>query len=294
MAFAKRFINLKFQLGEGGFGGGADTVELKGYRCSLDISRAGGIQLAEANIRIFGLPLETMNKLTVLQVYAYAQTRKNTVTVSASDELNGEGVCFEGTIREAWADASSPPDVVFAITAFANLHDAGKTPSPTSYSGSVDVATVISGLANQMGYGFENSGVSAKIDSPYLPGTFKEQLRRVAQAADINLYVDDVQRSVAIWPRGQARDGQMIKISRDTGMVSYPSFTQYGLQVTTLYNPSLNFGRKVQIESDLTAATGTWVIASVAHNLEADVPGGVWFTTVDCTLDGHILPKLGR
>lgn len=295
MAFAKRFIDLKFQLGEGSFGsGGADTVELSGLRCSVDISRAGGIQLADANVRIYGAPLDVMNRLTVLQVYAYAQVNKNIMTITAGDEMSGGAVCFQGTVREAWADASAMPDVVFAISSFANLHDVGKSATPTSYQGSVDVSTIVSGLAQQMGFSFENSGVTSQIESPYLPGTFKDQLRRIAQAADINLYVDDVQRTVAIWPKGEARDGQMLKISAATGMVGYPAFTQYGLQITTLYNPALNYGRKIQVESDLTAANGTWVIANVTHNLEADTPGGAWFTTVDCTIDGHVLPLVGR
>lgn len=288
MAFAKRFIDLKFQLGEGSFGsGGADTVSLSGLRCSANITKAGGVSMSNLDLKAWGMPLDTMNRLTVLNKLALPQARFNTVTVSAGDEESGASVCFQGTIQEAWADGRNAPDVMFHVSAFSGLFETIKAVPPTSYSGTVDVATVVAGIAQQMSLSLENSGVTAKIATPYLPGSLGSQLKAIAQAAHINYQIDTAEQVLAIWPKGKARDGEIIELSPSTGMIGYPSFTQNGVQILSLYNPSLVFGRKVSVKSDFTAANGTWVIASISHNLDADIPGGVWFTEIECTLLGQ-------
>lgn len=50
MTFAKRRIDLEFQLGLGAFGdGGLDTVRISGLRCSANISKTGG-NMAELDL----------------------------------------------------------------------------------------------------------------------------------------------------------------------------------------------------------------------------------------------------
>lgn len=283
--FSKRRINLQFQLGEGDFGeGGADTVEIKGLRCSANITKSGGVSQSSLDLRVWGMPLSTMNRLTVLNKLLQAQQRQNSVVVSAGDDDSGVAVCFVGTIHEAWADGRDMPDIMFHVSAASGLLNIKPVP-PISFNGTVDVATVVSGIAQNLGLSLENSGVTGTIDAPYLPGSVGSQLRAIAVAAHFEYTIDEEQEVLAIWPKGAARGGAVVKISPDTGMIGYPSFTQNGVQVSTLFNPSLVFGRTINIESDFTAANGSdWVIAAVTHSLDADIPGGQWFTQVECTL----------
>lgn len=295
MTFARRLINYRFELGQGDFGSpSADTVDLSGLRSSVDIVHAGGNSLAVADIRIWGMPLDIMNRLTVLNVYATPERRNNRVTISAGDEDSGVAVCFVGGIQEAWTDASNPPDVAFQVSAASAFVENIKPIPPTSYRGSVEVATVVAGIAAQMGMGLENGGVTSRIADPYLPGALGAQLQSICRAADIEYTIDTVRRVVAIWPRGGTRDGAALIMSPETGLVGYPSFTQTGVRLRSLYNPSLIFGMKLEVRSELTAACGTWVVANVNHNLDADVPGGAWFTEVECTLFGRSPPIIGR
>lgn len=294
MAFVKRVINLKFELGQGSFGAdGSDTVDITGLRTSCTIAKAGGASMSTLDLRVWGMPLDTMQKLTVLNKLSYSQERSNTVTVSAGDEETGVAVVFAGTIKEAWADASGAPDILFSASAFTGLLDAVKPVAPTSFSGSVDVATVLGGIAAQMtpARSLENSGVQTVIDCPYLPGTLRDQALAVARAARCNMLIDE--QVLAIWPLGQTRGALELDISADTGMVGYPQFTQNGIALTTLFTPSLTFGQTIKVTSALGAANGQWVVASVTHNLDAELPGGQWFTRVECNLLGHEAPILG-
>lgn len=302
MALAKRFIDLQFRLGKGNFGAdGVDTVELKGLRVSCAISKAGGVSMSECSLRVYGMPLDVMNQLTVINKLAQEDMRFNAVTVSAGDEESGASVCFTGVIKEAWIDAAKAPDVAFYVKAYTGALDLVKPVPPVSYNGTVDAALIVAGIAAQMtpsggqtGFGglkFENSGVKVQIAYPYLTGTALEQLRTVARAGNFNCVVDD--DTVAIWPAGGVRGGQVPLISAATGMVGYPAFTQNGIQLTTLYNPSLVFGTEIKVESALVPARGRWTIASVHHNLDSETPGGAWFSSVECGLLGQVVAVIG-
>lgn len=294
MAFSHRRIDLQFKLGKGAFGAdGSDTVSLTGLRCSVNISKSGGVSMSELDLRVFGMQLDVMNKLTILNKLRYTDQRFNEVTVSAGDDQNGMAVCFTGIISEAWADGAAAPDVAFQVKANTGLLEAVKPVPPVSYSGTVDVATVLSGIAAQMQpiRTLENSGVNARISNPYLAGTLRDQALKVAEAAAINMIIDDT--VLAIWPYGGSRDGEVAVVSPETGMVGYPTFTQNGVRILTLYNPSLVFGRTVSVKSSFTQANGNWVIASVHHNLSAEMPNGPWFTQIECGLIGQETPIVG-
>ena len=303
MTLGPRKINLTFSLGTGSFGeDGADTLEITGLRTSCQITKAGGASMSTLELRVWGMPLDTMRKLTVLNKLAYSEERNNYVTVTAGDDESGMGVVFTGTIKEAWADASNPPDMQFAVSAFTAGLDAIRPVAPTSYNGPVAVDVAFSSIAAQMvpPRTLENSGVQTVLESPYLPGTLRDQALALARAARCNMLIDD--QVLAIWPLGQVRDGLALEISADSGLVGYPQFTQNGIAFTTLFTPSLTFGQRVKVTSllgttevgqDLGHANGEWVVASVAHALDAEIPGGQWFTRVECGLLGQAAPVIG-
>lgn len=285
--FSKRKIAVKFTLGRGDFGAaGQDTIDLSGYRAAASINRAGGHSMSQMSLRIWGVALDVMNKLTILGTGIAQNTRENnTVTLSAGDEDNGLAVAFVGNITECWVDTRGAPEVSLIVAASSGYVDALKPVPPTSYKGTVDAAVVMAGIAVQMSppLPLENSGVSVQLDNPYYPGTLRDQALACAREGQFNLFFDnDV---LAIWPAGKARGGLMPLVNKDTGLVGYPVHTQGGIQFTTLYNPSIIFGGRVKLESELTPAIGdTWVPAIVTHDLEAEMPGGKWFTTVQCLL----------
>lgn len=300
MAFAHRRITIQFKLGQGAFGegfpgefgeDGSDTVELTGLRCSANITKVGGANMNHLDLQVWGVPFDIMCKLTLLNQLATGGVRMNQVTVYAGDDVSGMSLCFVGTIVEAWADMKAAPDVGFQVSANAAYIDAIRPVVPVSYKGSVDAASVLQAIAEQMNPPrvLENSGVSVIIDNPYLPGTAKDQIDRVAAMANINASFEDP-NIVAIWPADGSRGGEVALISPETGLVGYPAFTQTGIDIVTIYNPSLRYGAKVELQSSFTQANGYWVVASMSHNLDAEIPGGQWFTRIRCGLFDRQLP----
>lgn len=290
MSLTKRRIDLTFRLGEGSFGGdGSNTVKVTGLRCTASISKAGGVSMTALQLRVYGLPLTLMNRLTTLGKQLTAG-RNNTVTVEAGSDDTGMAVVFIGTIHQAWADLNSAPDAVFTVEAYTSLLDALRPLPPTSFNGSADVATILSGLAQQMGYAFENNGVSVQLAYPYFPGTGRDQAMAAAHAANINILFDD--STLAIWPKNGKRGGAAVLLSKDTGMVGYPTWTANGLVITSEFNPSITFGGTIHVQSIITPACGDWTVFKVDHDLESEMPGGKWFTRVEATILGHtVLPQ---
>lgn len=283
MAFVKRKIKLKFQLGQGDFGdGGSDTFEVEGLRCSADIAKSGAV-MAECNLRVFGMPLDVMNKLTILGS-PLINGRNNILTVEAGSDSGGLAVVFEGIIQEAWVDARNMPQVSFIVMARTGLIGALKPVAPTSYKGTIDVGLAMSSLATQLGLSFENSGVQGVISDPYLHGCLNDQVRDLAAHIPCNWVIDG--STLAIWPLDGARAGEDILVAPDTGMIGYPLRTQNGVSVQTLFNPSIDIGKTIRIESAITPANGRWTLYDLAHNLEAETPGGRWMTTANCNLIG--------
>lgn len=289
MAFAKRIVDLEFKLGQGAFGqDGADTVRLEGLRCSVSIAKQG-IGYARADVQVWGMTLDLMNKLTVLNKLRFEQQRYNSIVITAGDSKSGVAMCFGGTIREAWADGRQPPDVMFHVSADSAMFELSKPVPPISFNGSVDAALVLNGIAGQMGMGLENNGVTATLKNPYWPSSLKSQLEKVCEAANCEYTIDTVGNVLAVWPKGQGRSGASIKVAPDTGLVGYPSFTQSGIQLTMLYNPSIDFGRSIDVESQFTPANGKWTVVALNHRLDCQVPGGQWFTDIECSFLDHPL-----
>jgi len=285
--FKKRRISLVFQLGEGRGEFGEpqpgrkpqDTITIEGLRCSVNVIH-DGLQFARADVQVWGMPLDLMNKLTVTQKFFFEQPSYNSMRIMAGDE-SSMAVCFSGGIMEAWADGRQQPDIMFHVTAATGLVEMVQVIPPTSYNGPVDVGTMVKHIADQLGYGFENSGVKAILNSPYKPGSPKSQVASICRDVDCEWTVDDVNNVIAIWPKKKHRRGEPTVISAKTGLIGYPAYTQGGLQFSTLYNPALDFAKTVRVSTPFTPANGLWKVSGLSHRLESNVPDGQWFTDVE-------------
>ena len=191
MALLSRKINVTFSLAQGSFSeSGTNSVTLPGLRISAKILKAGGPSMGKAQLLIYGMTLSQMNKLSTLGMVIQLVPR-NTVLITAGDDVSGMGTVFIGTITSAYADFQAAPEVPFNVEAHTGIIEAVTPVDPLSYSGSTDVATVMSSLATQAGLAFENNGVSTQLSNPYFPGSVWSQMQAAAKAANIGAVIDN-------------------------------------------------------------------------------------------------------
>jgi len=282
VAFVRRKIDVTFSLSPDAkdtkfVGTNSSTVKLSGLRCSAKISKAGGPSDCTMDLTIWGMTKSQMNQLSTLGMQINL-VPKNEVVLEAGDDKTGMTTVFVGYILAAYADFKSAPEVSFHISAHAGLPQSVIPAVASSFKGSADVATIMASLATKMGFEFENNGVDAKLSNPYFSGSYRTQAQACAEAAGITVFFD--LRKLIIWPKNGSRGGQIPIVSPATGMKGYPSYTAYGIMLETLFNPSINFGNKIKVESDLPAACGEWAVYNLDHALEAEMPNGQWFSTI--------------
>ncbi len=256
---------------------GPTTVQLKELRVFARITKMGGVGMGTGEITIYGMPLDLMNKLATFGTRFHPQFDYS-IKVEAGDKVNGMSVVFIGTIVQAWADFQAAPDVPFQVVAQAGSIQAVQTGEPTSFEGATDAATMVKRLSGQMGLKFENHGVNTKIADPYFFGSPRNQVKEIAEALGFNWVIDD--NVCAIWPRDKARGSGTLKLSPQTGMVSYPTFTDYGVLVKSEFRRAIPYASQFEVESDLTPACGTWFVSLLDYDLQAREPRGKWFVSL--------------
>ena len=286
----KKALRFVVTLGTGKFGSSNnDTITLQGFRATADIDKAGGMMMGTLRAKIYGVKQADMNSVTTLQ-WKTGTLIPNTVEVYAIDGP-AETLVFAGNIVNAWGDYQNMPDVFLHIQAASAAAAALRPVQPRSFKGGVDVASVMAQIAHSMGFAFENNGVNVKLVDVYLPNTDLEQARDLAKAAGIGLWIDD--KVLAITQTPTTPRGTLIPlISPASGMVGYPTFDGYGVNARLLFNPAVQFGGRVKVESDVLRACGEWVVACIGHHLESEKAGGAWFSSVRGNQNG--LAVVGR
>lgn len=280
VSYVQRQITVTFTLHTGTFTGtSSNQLTLSGLRITATATLFGANSYNALTASIFGIPLSVMNDLTTLGKMILDNT-PNMVAVYAGDAQSGLSLIFTGGIYAAWANFESAPEVSFDIEAQVGKADAIAAIPPSSYQGGADVATIIQNLASQMTppRAFQNNGVSVYLANPYYRGTATDQIK--AAAADAHIVVDDDGTTISIWPMGGSRGGAIPLISPATGLVGYPRYTKYGMDIVSLFNPQVRFGSQVQVESILKGASGTFSVIGVIHNLQSQTPNGNWFTAM--------------
>jgi hypothetical protein len=254
----------------------SDTVILSGSRTSVRIEQSGAPSSSIAVVKIWGLTFEIMDQLSALGI-VYDQVKRNTITISAGDAISGLTPIYNGTIGFAYADYNSSPDVPMVFHCKIGLAGSAIPALSSSYPGATDVATIMAGFARLMNVGFVNNGVTVKLSNPYYKGNVQTQMDMCAEDAKIEAQV--INNILYIWPKGGSRSntGTIPLVSKDTGMIGYPSFASTGfLIVKTLFNPQISFGTQIQLQSIITAANGMFVVQWLNLVLDSQMPHGLW------------------
>lgn len=266
----------------------SNTLVLSGLRMSAHLVRAGN-WTNTCDLTIFGMKQEDMNFCTVLFGQGGNILAINDRAILKLESNNGgpnDGwlQIFEGQFQQAQPDYSNMPDVGLKIQAATGAGQQYLMASPTSKSGSTNVVDLAQQLASQMGFAFENNGVTGQLSSPYLTGTPLNQFRELADAAGFDYYLDATS-TLIICPPNQGRQGkQAVVIGPQSGMINDPTLNQYGIDVDVLFSPAIALGWPIQIVDSVVPGTnGVWYPRTLVDDLECLVIDGKWHSHLSCS-----------
>ena len=285
-SFTRKILQANLTLTSGTFDGVNNTKQVTGLRMEVEIEKGGHPSKNKAKLKIFGMLAADMNMLTTLpgKSEKALSVHKSLVQILAGDEY-GLAVAFQGEVTGAWVSYQSPPNLFFHLEALEGFYPAIAPVKPASFKGGVPVATLMASLASQMGYAFEDNGVTTQLVSPYLSGSAYQQAAAGVAAAGIEFGIDD--GTLFIAPKGSARKGTAPLISAATGLKEYPIFDKKGIKFTCLYNPGLKLGGLCAIQSVVPVACGTWRINGLHHHLETENPSGKWESKISASWVGN-------
>lgn len=284
-SFTKKAIEVRLQLSSGSFGSGGDVKIIRGLPVQANVDKVAAPDINKASIKIWGMNLDDMARLTTLS-FRPLETPRNIIEIFAGDENDATlAKVFSGEITLAFANFSAAPDITFDISAMTGSYPMQIALAPTSVKDSEPLANVIAKLADAAGYSFRNEGVSASLKNAVLSGSPMEQIYSAARQAGARVIIDD--DVIILLPKDKPRLGSAVLLADDSGLIGYPSFNNTGIVCRCIYNPNLQIGGSVKINSVVPKAGGEWMIIKLSHNLTAYNPQGCdWSSNMEAAYVG--------
>ena len=274
--FKERSLEVIFEMNSATFANEADVIKIKDMRVSARIVTSAG-SYNEAQIVIYGLSQDVMNRLLTLRDIQKANIYgDNIVTLRYLDGTNV--TLFSGAITTAYADYNAAPNVPFVVQASSTYLAQMQVVNGLHFEGVVKVSTIMEKLARLAGKNFINNGVDNTLTGHSLQGSLQEMIDDISQAAGIDVY--NYINVIVICPKGHGRkDLEPIKLSKETGMVGWPTAIDWGCHVTAIYSPDYVPGRKINVVCpEIPFVNGEMTTFQIIHEIDAHVPGGKWFT----------------
>ena len=258
------------------------TLVYEGVETHVSIEKPGEPDENKATVEMYNLSMDAMRDMTTLS-FKPLQSKKNLIVIFAGDETEGMSQCFAGEIQTAYADFSGAPTIKMHIEAAAGSYPSLKASPPIAVKGSQTAASLIEQFAKESGYTFVNNGVTSSVKNAVLNGDPVTKMKTVAHMVGCEIIIDD--NVVKIQPYNKGLDeGNAVLMSKDSGMLGYPTFTSEGIKLKCLYNPDLQLGGMVEVKTVVPGAEGTWKITKLSHSLVANSNAPAdWFSEVEAS-----------
>jgi len=273
-SFIKRRMQINLTLNAGSFGDGGNSKVITDLAMKATIEKLGPPDFAKASVEIYGMDRDEIQMLTTLN-YIPMMTKRHYINIYAGDDVTGLSEVFAGSIVSASGDFSNP-EVAFKIEAEVGFWGRVKAQGPNVITCSQDVASFISSCASLADMTFTNEGVSAQLkEGDVFNGSPVEQARQAANKVGAELLIDDDE--MILLPKNGNRTGDMLLISRDSGLLGYPAISANGIEFKAIFNPAFRFAGLLELQSAVPKTSGVWRIVKLTHKISANNPkDGSW------------------
>lgn len=243
--------------------------------------RQGGNQFGNAKVEVFGVPLAAMNQIARLWLEALTPQNSDTLAISIWDGKDFVPF-FQGVITWSAVDASGMPAVKLVIEANAAMALMNLSASPYANAGPVELADALATIAEAADFAVDYSNTASRyqLTDVRVTGSPMEQIAGLMRYfPDLTWFVN-LQRLV-VRQANAPFSADPIRIATDTGLMAPPVYSTSGLQFNTLFNPRLRPGVALDVQSLFDFVNRTqWVAAVLSHQIDVNVPGGQWATSV--------------
>lgn len=294
--FKKKIIKVTLTLGgkEESFlsDSSMNQVSYTGLRISCSINYGNGSPMPTANIRIFGLAMDKINKLVRIK-WNTEQSLLDHVKIEAGNIGEELKVAYQGSITFAYPEMGGAPDIALTIESQSAMLERSKPMPSKAFEEGAKVQDIIELICKDMGYLFENNGVDKVAGDTALEGTDIAKITALCRNHDLDLAIE--QGLVAIMNKNSPRNLPVPLITPKTGLIGYPTPTMQGVSFSCLYNPLIRYKGAVEVsESMIERCNGKWFVFGARSLLEANIPNGLWQTDVNATTEAIVDGRVAR
>lgn len=236
------------------YSGGANTVK---------INRSADEKQNSCVVTMTGLLAEVRNFL-LTECSPWAPNRKpKIITITAGRQSTGIQRIFTGEISET--SVSDKPDVTLTLKALTSngiKYNFLAWQSPKT----IQLSDLSKKVAADYGLKLRFEATDKTVSNYVYNGSAARQVSHLALMGDVDAFVDN--DYLVVKNLGEANKGSARLLSKNTQLLGTPLLDDKGAKARMLFDPTVNVGDAVQIESEMNpAANGQYTIYNLAISL---------------------------
>lgn len=256
-------------------------VGYEGLRVSCVLAFGNGAIMPTAQVRIFGLPMEKIDKVTRIH-WNTEESLRDLIKIEIGNMGEKLRVAFQGAIAFAYPDLKASPDVALVVEAQTGLFENLKPAPPYTAPEGEKLQDIIEIICKRMGYNFENNGVNKTLGEVALFGSDLDKIKQLCTDNGVDYSTEH--GLISISPKGQPRKISKLIISPHSGLLGYPTPNKRGVTFTCLYDAMIRLHAPIEIKDSLIKrCNGEWRIIGAKAFIESNVPNGLWSMDVNAT-----------
>lgn len=278
MTYKTRKISVTISLSGGSFSSNPseNTLVISDAKIIASQQMSGGLTGYTMEASIYGL---SAHHMAVISGSGF----KFNAPANTYIKVDADGVVFfEGVIFWARPDYNQSPDIPLQIQARAQPIELSKAVTDTSISGAITLKELLSVVGGKAGLTVGVCQPEFTFPGVYLNGNVINQLMHIQEGVrKKRIYITYDLNHVNAYNEGQSASSVAIELNADNGLIGYPTFTEYGLFCTAIYNPKFVMNGEVKLETSVPNASGDYVITfQSAHQISSWVDNGPYFSTL--------------
>ncbi len=243
---------------------GSDAKTYEGISISAKGTKFSSPNQGQCDITIIGINTETRENLTRIASPFNKSGERISVILDVGREKDGVSTLYTGDIFRV--SETPKPNLGLNLRCITGQFDKSKLVSKSSEE--ITTLSEIAGniaLSNDLTLSFE---IADKNISNYsFTGSANQEIKKLAELSEADVFIDN--KILRIKYTSVPKKGSTVKIlSKKTGMIETPEGTENGIKVSMLYDPSVQVGSQIEVESEINPVlNGDYVI----YKLEFDI-----------------------
>lgn len=278
MTYQTRKISVTISLSDGSFTSNPseNTLVVSDARVIASQQISGGISGYTMEMSLYGLSSKQMSVISG-SGFKFNAPADTYIKV----DVNG-AVFFEGVIVWARPDYNQSPDIPLQIQARSQPLNFNKSVTDTSISGAISLESLLAVVGGKAGLTVGTCQPDMTLSGIYLNGNVITQLNEIQESLrKYRVYITYDLNHVNAYTEGSSVSPDVISLSPGSGLIGYPTFTEYGLFCTAIYNPKFVMNGEIKLTTEVPNASGDYVITfQSGHQISSWVDNGPYFSTL--------------